>query len=86
MGYVHYTKLGQSAEANGLLSLTIFLLLVYSLWLFLVIGFHVSEYKEWREHNQDIRLTSVFAYANQSLTMSSTKVQSSGSSKVKQFC
>ena len=61
MGYLHYYERKYYAEAHGLICLTVFLIIVYTLWMSLIFNFHVREYMEWRANNKEVKLVDVVA-------------------------
>ena len=55
-GFINYTQLGSTSEANCLLLLASLILMIYVLWIYLLVAHNLGEFKRWRKINQDIKL------------------------------
>lgn len=59
MGAVHYLQIRSQSEANCLLCLATFLILVYIFWIYLLYMHHRCQYKEWKKQNVMIKLMAI---------------------------
>jgi len=56
-GAIHYARLGRDAvEVPGLISLAVFLIITYFIWLVISLRYHYSVWQQWRKRNQLVRI------------------------------
>jgi len=55
-GSIHYFELEKNTEGNCLMSLAVFIMLLYLLWIYLLFSHHTMEFKEWRKTNKTIKI------------------------------